>query len=86
MDDDDDEIWEDEDEPAGPHEQYDAVLVDIKDQDLTYSTEVIDAATDEEAVAEAREWARTECKIIGTARLIVTGGSISGSHSEVIGP
>jgi hypothetical protein len=85
-DDDDDEIWADEDEPTASSDQYDALLVDIKDQDLTHSTEVIEAATDAEAIAEAREWARTECENIGKALLIVTGGGIRGSHSEVIEP
>lgn len=84
---DEDEIWADEDEPAGPNEQYDAMLVDIIDQASSYGRETIDAASDNEAISKAREWARAECEKIGkTALLIVTGGDIHGSHSEVIEP
>ena len=83
---DDDEIWADEDEPTGPNKQYDAVLEDIKDRS-NLGLEIIEATTDAEAIGEARQWAKAECQKIGEkALLIVIGGSISGSHSEVIEP
>jgi len=84
---DDDEIWADEDdEPAGSNEQYDAVLEDIEDRS-NLGLEIIEAATDAEAIGEARQWAKAECQKIGKkALLIVIGGSISGCHSEVIEP
>jgi hypothetical protein len=83
----DDEIWADENQPAGSNEQYDAMLVDIKDQPSSYSRETIEASNDAEAISKAREWARAECQKIGKkARLIVTGGGISGSYSKEIDP
>jgi hypothetical protein len=83
----DDEIWADEDdEPAESNEQYDAVLEDIKDRS-NLGLEIIEAATDAEAISKAREWAKSECQKIGEkALLIVVGGAISCSHSEVIEP
>ena len=89
MSDEDDEMWDDEDEPAGSNEQYDAVLQDIKDPSIYIGEgqRTIDASTDDEAKAKAREWARAECQKIGKkARLVVTGGTIYGSHSEEIDP
>jgi hypothetical protein len=87
MNDDDDEIWDDEDKAAGRDEQYDAMLVDVQDQTSSYGRATIDAASVNGAIGKAREWAQAECQKIGKrARLIVTGGGIHGSHSEVIEP
>jgi hypothetical protein len=83
----DDEIWDDENKPAGSNEQYDAMLVDVQDPSVSYGALGIDAPNVAEAIGDAREWARTACQKIGKkARLIVTGGGIHGSYSEVIDP
>jgi hypothetical protein len=71
----------------GPNEQYDAMLVDIKDQLSSYNRQTIEASNDYEAISKAHEWAMAECQKIGKkARLIVVGGTILGSHSAVIDP
>ena len=89
MSDEDDEMWDDEDEPAESNKPYDAVLQDIKDPSVSYGAQVIEASTDDEAKSKAREWARAECKTQKISKkilLIVRGGTIYGSYSEVIDP
>ncbi|MCA1513651.1 hypothetical protein [Bradyrhizobium sp. NBAIM01] len=71
---------------ALPETKYIASLVDIEDPDLTYSSETINATSDVEAKAKARAWAMAESQKTGKVRLIVTGGSIHGGHSELIEP
>jgi hypothetical protein len=67
-------------------DEYDAELRDV-DQRSTYDRKTVRAANKEEAIGEARQWAVARCDEIGKKlRLIVTGGSIYGSHSEVIEP
>jgi hypothetical protein len=84
---DDDEIWDDEKEPAGSNEQYDAMLVDVQNHSCSYGCETFQAMNDGEGIVLALQWAMAECQKIGKkALLIVTGGSIHGSHSEVIEP
>ena len=64
---------------------YHAVLSKL-DQSETYANEVTAALTDDEAKAKAYQWAWTECGKRGIAKalLILTGGTIKRSHSEVI--
>lgn len=74
----------DGEKPTGPKAQYIASLVDIEDQDVTYSNETIEATTVAEAISKARQWAQEEYQKTGNALLILKGSDGPGAlYSEV---
>ena len=71
----------DGEKPTGPKAQ--SSLVDIEDQDVTYSNETIEATTVAEAISKARQWAQ-EYQKTGNALLILKGSDGPGAlYSEV---